>query len=58
LKTAITEGEYFLQRSPKWPKDIRTRQQRIDTKANETKARTISQTLDTLIGWLEHDIFE
>jgi len=56
LKTAITEGEYFLQRSQKWPKDIRTRQQRIDTQANETKARTISKTLDTLISWLDHDI--
>jgi len=56
LKTAITEGEYFLQQSQKWPKDARTRQQRIDTQANETKARMISKTLDTLISWFEHDV--
>ena len=56
LKTAITERKYLERQSNKWSKDELKHQQFITAKDNEIKSNHISETLDILISWLEHDI--
>ena len=57
LKTAITELRLLKKQSIKWPEDDNKNQQLDSATQNERQACYLSKTLDTLISWLEHDIF-
>jgi hypothetical protein len=57
LKTAITELRLLKKQSIKWTEDDNKHQQLAIATRNERQACYLSKTLDTLISWLEHDIF-
>jgi hypothetical protein len=57
LKTAITELRLLQKQSTTWTEGgSKFKQLNVSTR-NECQARHLSKTLDTLISWLEHDIF-
>lgn len=57
LKTAITELRLLQKQSTTWAEGDSKFQQLIIAAHNERQAHFLSKTLDTLISWLEHDIF-
>jgi hypothetical protein len=57
LKTAIAELRLLKKQSIKWTEDHNKHQQMASATQSERQACYLSKTLDTLISWLEHDIF-
>ena len=56
LKTAITVRNDYDTKAEKMVSDLESVDKSLSARAEETRVRHISSTIDTLVSWLEHDI--